>query len=137
MQISLQFINNNRHQKENYKPVSISVIYKIPKRFLYDQIYQNIDKTLSRHQMGYWKRSSSQHSLIAMFENWKKNLDKRGKWGGLLLDLSKAFDFLQRDLILAKLNAYGFDYKSLKLISSFLSNRKYKKRKINLSLSKW
>ena len=72
-----------------------------------------------------------------MFENWKKNLDKRGKWGGLLLDLSKAFDFLQRDLILAKLNAYGFDYKSLKLISSFLSNRKYKKRKINLSLSKW
>ena len=137
MQISLQFINNNRHQKENYKPVSISVIYKIPKRFLYDQIYQNIDKTLFRHQMGYWKRSSSQHSLIAMFENWKKNLDKRGKWGGLLLDLSKAFDFLQRDLVLAKLNAYGFDYKSLKLISSFLSNRKYKKRKINLSLSKW
>ena len=41
------------------------------------------------------------------------------------MDLSKSFDCLQHDLLLAKLNADGFDYKSLKLISSFLSNRKY------------
>ena len=46
---------NNRHEKENYRPVSIiSVISKILKRCLYDQIYKNIDNTLSRHhQMGY------------------------------------------------------------------------------------
>ena len=43
---------------------------------------------------------------------------------------------LQHDLLLAKLNAYGFDYKSLKLISSFLSNRKYR-TKINSSFSEW
>ena len=53
------------------------------------------------------------------------------------MDLSKAaFDCLQYDLLLAKLNAYGFDYKSLKLILSFLSNRKYR-TKINSSFSEW
>ena len=41
------------------------------------------------------------------------------------MDLSKAFDCLQHDLLLANLNAYGFDSKSLKLVSNFLSNRKH------------
>ena len=71
-----------------------------------------------------------------MFEKWKENLDKGGECGALFVDLSKAFDCLQHDLLLAKLNAYGFDYKSLKLISSFLSNRKYR-TKINSSFSEW
>ena len=84
--------------------------------------------------MGYRKGYSSQHSLIAIFEKWKKNLDKGGECGALFVDLSKAFDCLQHDLLLAKLNAYGFDYKSLKLISSFLSNKKYR-TKINSSFS--
>ena len=43
---------------------------------------------------------------------------------------------MQHDLLLAKLNAYGSDYKSLKLISSFLSNRKYRP-KINSCFSDW
>ena len=64
---------NNRHEKENYKPVSIiPVISKILERCLYDQIRKNIDNTLSRHQMGYRKGYSSQHLLIAMFENGRK-----------------------------------------------------------------
>ena len=108
------------------------VISKILEGCLYDQIYKSIDKTLSRHQMGYQKEYSSQHSLIAMFQKWKENLDKGGECGALFVDSSKAFDCLQHDLLLAKLNAHGFDYKSLKLTSSFLSNRKYR-TKINSS----
>ena len=65
MQISLQFIKNNRHEKENYRPVSIiSVISKILERCLYDQIYKNIGNELTRYQMGYRKGYSSQQ----MFE---------------------------------------------------------------------
>ena len=71
-----------------------------------------------------------------MFEKWKKNQDKRGECGALFVDLSKAVDCLQHDLLLAKLDAYGFDYKSLKPISSFLSNKKYR-TKINSSFSEW
>ena len=86
--------------------------------------------------MGYRKGHSSQHSLIVMFEKWKENLDKGGEYDAVFMDLSKAFDCLQHDLLLAKLNAYGFDYKSLKFILSFLSNRKYR-TKINPSFSEW
>ena len=71
-----------------------------------------------------------------MFEKWKKNLDEGGECGALFVDLSKAFDCLQHDLLLAQLNAHGFDYKSLELISSFLSNRKHR-TKINSSFSEW
>ena len=74
--------------------------------------------------------------MIAIFKKWKKNLDKGRECSALFVDLSKAFDCLYNDLLLAKLNAYGFDYKSLKLTSSFLSNRKYK-TKINSSFSEW
>ena len=87
MQVSSQLTKkNNRHEKENYRPVSIiSVIFKMLEHCLYDQIYKTIDNTRPRHQMGYRKGYSSQHSLIAMFEKWKKNLDKGGECGVLFV----------------------------------------------------
>ena len=54
----------------------------------------------------------------------------------IFIDQSKAFDSLQHDLLLAKLNAYGFIYKSIKLISSFLSERRFR-TKINSESSDW
>ena len=61
-----------------------------------------------------------------MFEKWKKVLDNGGSYGDLSVDLSKAFDCIVHDLLLAKLRGYGFDYSSLKLINSFLSGRKFR-----------
>ena len=43
-----------------------------------------------------------------------------------MVDLSKAFDCVVHDLLLPKLSTYGFDFKSLKLINSFLSDRKFR-----------
>ena len=65
--------------------------------------------------MDYKKGYSSQHSLISMFEKVRENLNEGEKWYALFVDLSKALDFLSHDLLLAKLNAYRFDYKSNKL----------------------
>ena len=54
--ITTVYKKNNRHEKENYRPVSIIfVISKILERCFYDQTYKNIDNTFSRHQMGYQK----------------------------------------------------------------------------------
>ena len=61
---------------------------------------------------------------------------KRGKCGMLFIDLSKAFDSLQYDLILAKLNGYGFSYKSIKFISSLLSEIRLR-TKINSEYNYW
>ena len=83
----------------------LSVISKILERFPYDQIYKNIDNILSRHQKGYQKWYSSQHSLITMFEKWKKNLDKEGECGALFVDFSNAFDCLQHELSLMRMGS--------------------------------
>ena len=55
-----------------------------------------------------------------MVENCKKALDQGNEYGALVTDLSKAFDCLPHDLIIAKLHVYGFSKESLKLINSYL-----------------
>ena len=52
------------------------------------------------------------------------------------MDLSKAFDTINQDLLIAKLGAYGFDTASLKLIRSYLTNR-FQRTKVNTSFSSW
>ena len=65
-----------------------------------------------------------------MTEKWRNCLEKGGISGAILRYLSKAFDFILHDLLAAKLAAYGFDYQSLRIMESFLSN-KYQRTKIN------
>ena len=69
-----------------------------------------------------------------MNEKWRKYLDKDGVSGALLTDLSKAFDSLLHDILIVKLAAYGFNYESLTLIQSYLSNRK-QRTKVNKTYS--
>ena len=74
--------------------------------------------------------------LLAMLEKWKLAVDNKRNFGALLTDLSKAFDCLPHDLLLAKLNAYGFSLPALRLVQSYLSNRK-QRTKINSESSPW
>ena len=123
--------------KENYRPVSIlPSVSKIFERNMFDQISGYIDKYLSPHLCGFRKGYNTQHSLIVMLEKWRKALDNGKLAGALLTDLSKAFDCLNHELMIAKLHAYGVDYNSLAYIYSYLSNRKHR-TKVNNSLSSW
>ena len=58
--------------------------------------------------MGQRKGISTQEALPSLIEKWKNILDKKGNGGAVLMDLSKAFDTLNHDLLIAKLDAYGF-----------------------------
>ena len=58
-----------------------------------------------------------------MLEIWKEATDNNKAFGALLTDLSKAFDCLSHDLLIAKLHAYGIDIDSLNILQDYLSNR--------------
>ena len=63
-------------------------------------------------------------------------MDNRGYAGGVLMDLSKTFDTLNHDLLIAKLDAYGFSKSALDLIHSYSKNR-WQRVKINGNFSSW
>ena len=110
---------------DNYRPVSILCNFsKIYERCIYDQIQLFFDSLLSKYQCGFRRGYNAQHCLITLIEKWKKSVDNGGAFGALLNDLSKALDCLPHELLIAKLDAYGFDKSSLKLMHSYLSNRK-------------
>ena len=63
---------------------------------------------------------------MKMIETWKESLDKGKCIGTIFMDLSKDFDTLKHDLLIAKLEAYGFTNNSHKYISSYLNMRHLK-----------
>ena len=82
----------------------------------------------SKQQCGFRKGYSTQYCLLSMLEKWKSAVDKGKYFGALLTDLSKAFDCISHELIPAKLHAYGFSLRALRLIRSYLTNRKQRTR---------
>ena len=99
-------------------------------------MYKYFNHILSKWQCGFRKGFSTQHCLLVMTEKWRKCLDKGGISGAILTDLSKAFDCILHNLLIAKLAAYGFDYQSLRIMKSFLSNRQ-QRTNINYAFSRY
>ena len=112
---------------KNYRPVIlIPVVSKIYERIMQKQILEYIDKHSSPHLCEYRKGYSTQTAVIPMLEKWKLSVDNKGFAGGVLMDLSKAFDTINHQLLLAKLHAYGFTKQTLAIICSYLPNQKQK-----------
>ena len=100
------------------------------------QIRFYIDKFLSLYICSYRKGFSNQHAHLSLIEKWKNLLDNKGYGGAILIDLSKAFDNINHDLLIVKWYVYGFSKESLKLINSYLTNR-WKRTKLDNGFSKW
>ena len=70
------------------------------------------------------KRTCLRNVLAQLLEEWQEQLDHNKTVGTVLLNLSKAFDCILHDLLIAKLNAYGFHKNTLTLRFSYLKSRK-------------
>ena len=79
-------------------------------------------------------RKGTQHCLTVMLDKWNKAIDNGKLAGALLTDVSKAFDCLNHEFLIAK--SYGFDQSSLSYIYSYLSDRK-QRTKVKNSYSSW
>ena len=112
----------------------INLIYpnlsKIFEKCIFEQMSQFFENIFSKYQCGFRKGFSTQQCILAMLEKWKRSVDSSKMLGALLTGLSKPFDCLDHELLIAKLNAYGFSLTALKLVHNYLSKRK-QRTKIN------
>ena len=100
------------------------------------QIVAYITPFLSSLLCGSLKGYSAQHALLRLLKRFKVSLDEGGKAGAVLMDLSKAFDSIRHDLLIAKLHAYGFSHEALSFINDYLTNGQ-QRVKANGSFSSW
>ena len=103
---------------------------------MYMQTDTFIRVKLSKLLIGFRKNHSTQHCLMSMLEMWKNTLDKGGYVSAIFMDLSKAFDTLNHNLLIAKLGAYGFERDSLSFMKSYLNDRQQWVR-VNNNFSSW
>ena len=116
---------DDRSKKVNYRPVSLlNTFSKVLERWINDKIEPFVNKILSKFISAYRKNYSSNHVLLRLIEEWKKQLDNKKFVGAVLMDLSKAFDCVSHDLLIAKMHAYGFDFDTLVFFYSYLKRRR-------------
>ena len=118
------FKNADPFGKVNFRPVSLlSHISKVCERIIFNQISTYFETYFSKFLTGFRKNHNTQHSLLKMLELWKEALDKGKSVGTIFMNLSKAFDTLNHDLLIAKLEGYGFSENSFNCIQSYLRSR--------------
>ena len=104
----------NKNEIYNFRPVSIlNTFSKIYEKVIKNQLVSGLYKYLSSFISAYRKGYSTQHVLTRLVEEWSERLDNNYIVGAILMDLSKAFDCISHDLIIAKLAAYGLDDSAL------------------------
>ena len=128
---------DDKTDKENYRPISILPnLSKVYERLMYNQIYPYFQTIFSKFQCGFRKGFNTQHCLLAMVEKWHKTLHGGGETGVVLTDLSKAFDCIDHNLLIAKRNTYGFDKQLINFIYSYLTKCK-QRTKVDSAVSSW
>ena len=122
--------------KMNYRPVSLlSHISKIFERIIFNQTNEYIELFLSNLLPGFRKNYNTQHCLLKLLEKWKEALDKGNFVDAIFMDLSKAFNTLNHDLLIAKLEAFGLSLNSLRYIRSY--SQRLQRTGVNNSFSLW
>ena len=109
--------------KTNYRPTStLPNFSKVFEKMIYTQINSFMEPKLSEFVAGFRAKHNTQHALLKMIETWRAMLNNSKKVGAIVMDLSKAFDTLNLNLLLWKLKAYGFSKNTLTFIQSYYTN---------------
>ena len=87
---------------------TIDLVSKNFERIIQKQFPNYIDELWSPYLWGYPKGFNTEYALLSLIEKWKKELDNKGYTVAVLMDLSKAFDTINNELLITKLYASGF-----------------------------
>ena len=110
----------------NYRPISIlPIVSKVFEKVLYGQLYDYfvVNNLLSQNQFGFRQFHSTASALLDSTNEWFINMD-RGQFNiAVFLDLQKAFDTINHNILIKKLDLYGLQKPALNLLRSYLENR--------------
>ena len=115
-----------RNDMTNYKPISIvPVVAKVFELIIYDQLYKylNDNKLLSSYKSDFRSIHSTITALLEASDNWSLNTDRVNINAVVFLDSKKAFDTVDHNIILSKLEYYGITGLTLDWFNSYLNNR--------------
>jgi len=115
------------NQPSNYRPISLLNIFnKLLEKIVYRRIFAFLNKNhvIYKYQFGFRKHYATSLALLDVLDQCYKNVDIGNKILGIYLDLQKAFDTVDYDVLQYKLQYYGVRGVMLKWINNYLSNRK-------------
>ena len=118
---------NDIYHPGNYRPISLlSVFNKLLEKLMFYRIYSFLEKfnILFEHQFGFRQKYSTVLALIEITDNIKENLDNGNCVIGTYLDLTKAFDTVNHQILLKKLDYYGIRGVPNTWFKSYLNQRK-------------
>ena len=111
---------------DNYRPISIlSAISEIFENILHKQLFAflNDNNLISKHQFGFRPMHSTADALLHSTNEWYRNMDDGMLNIAVFLDLKKAFDTVNHEILIGKLSFFGMQPSALNLIASYLDNR--------------
>ena len=120
------FKKGDRFQPTNYRPISLlSIFDKLLEKLMFNRLisYLEGNNILYNYQFGFRKNHSTTLALIDTIDNIYENLDNSQTVVGIFLDLTKAFDTVNHDILLYKLQYYGIRGIAYQWFKSYLYNR--------------
>ena len=112
-----------RHDVGNYRPISIlSTVAHVFEKLIYTQLY---DYLMQNNILGdkQWGFQSLHSTALVLIDCWLINIDKRNSNFAVFLDIKKAFDTVDHEILLQKLKFYGIMPNELNFFKSYLANR--------------
>ena len=121
------FKSGDKGNVSSYHPTSILPVFsKILERMMYNRVYNHLDSKdlLYEKQFGFQRNNSTERAILQLTRDITGSFEKGEYTLGVFIDLSKAFDTVDHQILIKKLQYYGIDGTALEWFKSYLSNRK-------------
>jgi hypothetical protein len=121
------FKNGSKNLFSNYRPISVLPSFsKIFEKIAYNRLesYVKSKNIIKNNQYGFRSNHSTYMAILDMYEKISESIDKHEVSIGVFIDLSKAFDTINHEILLRKLEHYGIRGLPLQWFKDYLTNRK-------------